>query len=110
MMDVCQITISGRLVKEVEIVKFDKGGLAKLTLAVNNKLKKDENGKYTEEASFFNVTQRLSVTESSYAEALKKLAKGAKIIASGKMIQQNFTGKDGAKHEAWTIDADNLNW
>ena len=47
MMDVCQITISGRLVKEVEIVKFDKGGLAKLTLAVNNKLKKDENGKYT---------------------------------------------------------------
>lgn len=110
MMDVCNITVTGRLVKEVEIVKFDKGGLAKLTLAVNNKTKKTADGKFEEEASFFNVVQKLSATESSYVDALKKNQKGARLVVTGKMVQQNYTSKDGQKRESWIIEADNLNW
>ena len=82
----------GRLTKEPE-VRYTQGGtptaLAKFTLAVDRKFKKD--GEPT--ADFINCTSFGKTAE--FVE--KWFTKGSKIVVVGRLTTGNYTNKDGVK-------------
>lgn len=89
--DLNDIKITGRLTKNVEL-RYSSAGLAIVTMSVA------VNGLKDGEVSFFNVVVFGKVAENCETY----LAKGSKVLVSGKMKQESYD-KDGEKKTVWKL-------
>ena len=92
------IILMGRLNKDPEVRQSGENKIARYTLAVDRRFKRDGQP----EADFFNCTVFAKGAE--FAE--KYLAKGIKIVVSGRMESDNYTNKDGEKVYGWQVIVD----
>jgi len=97
------ITLSGTLGKDVEL-RFTAAGkaVASFGIAVNRRYQ--VNNEWQEQTSWFNVTAWGELGEN----AAGSLAKGSRVIVSGRLESREFEGKDGVKKTAVEIVADDL--
>ena len=87
-----KITLIGRTGKEVEIVKFENGKLAKVSLATTDYYT-NALGEKVEETQWHNL-----VCSGKVADIMEKyVEKGKEIAVEGKVIYRNFDDKDGVK-------------
>lgn len=86
------IVLIGRLTKEPEVRYSGQTTIARYTIAVDRRFKKDGQP----EADFFNCTAFGKTAE--FAE--NYLHKGTKIAITGELQNNNYTDKDGVKHYA----------
>lgn len=90
-----KIIICGRLTKDPEIRQTTSTTVARYSLAVDRRFKKDGE----QSADFFDCTAFGKAAE--FAE--KYLRKGTKMIVTGRMQQDNYTNKDGLKVYTWNL-------
>lgn len=84
-----KIIMMGRLTRNPEVRSAETTLVAKFTLAVNRKYKKEDEP----EADFFNCT-----AFGKQAEFVEKyLHKGLKMLISGRVQNNNYTNRDGQK-------------
>lgn len=103
MADINRITLIGRLTRDAE-VSYTPGGMAiaKMSIAVNRSVK-GADGKWMDEANYFDVQ-----LFGKQAEALKPyLTKGKQIGVDGYLKQDRWE-KDGQKHSAVKINANDI--
>jgi|CryBogDrversion2_10_1035300.scaffolds.fasta_scaffold00014_13 single-strand DNA-binding protein len=98
------VTIIGNIVRDPEI-RFSQSGLAFLpfSVAVNNR--KNVNGTWEDNVSFFDVTAFGEQAENVAAT----VAKGDRVIVTGKLQQESWEDKEtGAKRSKVAIVADEI--
>lgn len=89
------IIICGRLTRDPEVRAGGSTQIARYTVAVDRKFKRDGDP----DADFFNCT----VFGKSAEFAEKYFRQGTKVIVTGRMQQDNYTNKDGEKVYAWNL-------
>lgn len=96
-MSINTAVIDGNLVADPEIKMVGKDGdfaIVNLRIA-NNYSKKQADGSYADEASFFNVT-----VLGKFGELVdRKARKGDKVTCQGRLEQQRWEAQDGTKRE-----------
>ena len=97
------ITVVGNLSRDPEL-RFTAAGKAVAYLGVAVSRRYQVNGEWTEQVSFFNVFAWGELGENAAAS----LAKGSRVIVSGRLESREFEGKDGVKKTAIEIVADDL--
>jgi single-strand DNA-binding protein len=99
----CTITVSGNLTRDPEL-RFTASGQAVTSfgLAVGRRYQK--NGEWQEQTSFFNVTAWGQLGENVAA----CLAKGTRVIVSGRLEQREYETREGEKRTAVDIVADDV--
>ena len=97
------ITVVGNLSRDPEL-RFTAAGKAVAYLGVAVSRRYQVNGEWTEQVSFFNVFAWGELGENAAAS----LAKGSRVIVSGRLESREFEGKDGVKKTAVEIVADDL--
>jgi len=97
------ITVVGTLGKDVEL-RFTAAGkaVASFGIAVNRRYQ--VNGEWQEQTSWFNVTAWGELGENAAAS----LAKGSRVIVTGRLEQSEWTTKEGEKRTKIEIVADDL--
>ena len=97
------ITLVGTLGKDVEL-RFTAAGkaVASFGIAVNRRYL--VNGEWQEQTSWFNVTAWGELGENAAAS----LSKGARIVVTGRLEQQEYTTSEGDKRTAIKVIADDL--
>jgi len=96
-----KIILMGRLVRDPELNTTNSGIAAcKFTVAVNRPYQKDKE----KQADFINVTAWRNTAE--FVD--KYFSKGKMIIVEGKLQNNDYTDKDGVKHYAMVVQADNV--
>jgi len=94
-------TVVGRLTKDAEL-KGSEFSIGFFTLAVNRK-KKQPNGNYENEASFFDVN-----VFGKYAETIiDRLKKGTQVCVTGSLKQERWTDQKG-QHSRVLINANSI--
>ena len=97
------ITLVGNLTRDPELRYTASGlGVANLGIAVNHR--RQVNGEWQEETSFFNVTAFGDLGENVAAS----LNKGNRILVSGRLQQRSYETKDGEKRNVTEVIADEL--
>jgi single-strand DNA-binding protein len=97
------ITLVGNLTRDPELRYTASGlGVANLGIAVNHR--RQVNGEWQEETSFFNVTAFGDLGENVAAS----LNKGNRILVSGRLQQRSYETKDGEKRSAVEVVADEI--
>ena len=87
-----KVTLIGRTGKEVEIVQFENGKLAKVSLATSDHYTKAM-GEKVEETQWHNL-----VCNGKVADIMEKyVEKGKEIAVEGKVIYRTYDDKDGTK-------------
>ncbi len=87
-----KITLIGRTGKDVEIVKFENGKLAKVSLATTDHYT-NAMGEKVEETQWHNL-----VVNGKLADIMEKyVEKGKEIAVEGKVIYRTYDDKDGVK-------------
>lgn len=87
-----RVTLIGRTGKEVEIVNFENGMLAKVSLATSDYYT-NAKGDKVEETQWHNL-----VAYGKTAEIMQKFVqKGKEIAVEGKLTYRNYEDKDGQK-------------
>ena len=87
-----KVTLIGRTGKDVEIVKFENGKIAKVSLATSDHYT-NALGEKVEETQWHNL-----VANGKLADIMEKyVEKGKEIAVEGKVIYRNFDDKDGVK-------------
>ena len=98
-----KITLIGRTGKEVEIVKFEKGKIAKVSLATTDYYT-NALGEKVEETQWHNL-----VANGKLADIMEKyVEKGKEIAVEGKVVYRNFEDKEGVKRFVTDIRIDQL--
>lgn len=98
-----KITLIGRTGKEVEIVKFENGKLAKVSLATTDHYT-NALGEKVEETQWHNL-----VVNGKLADIMEKyVEKGKEIAIEGKVVYRNYDDKDGVKRYMTEIRVDQL--
>lgn len=99
-----KVILLGNLGKDAELSSTTGGqSVCKFTLATNRAWK-DKNGELQEETEWHSI-----VLWGKSAEALTRyLTKGQKIYIEGRIKSRTWEGKDGAKHYATDIVADQI--
>jgi single-strand DNA-binding protein len=95
-----KVQLIGNLGSNPEIKNFDKGKkLAKFSLATNESFKNAQ-GEYVKETQWHNV-----VAWGKTAEIIEKhLKKGTEVAVEGKLINRNYTDKEGVKRYITEIE------
>lgn len=94
-----QITIMGRLTKDVELRRTDKGtAVASFTLAVDRDFSKENETDFIECVAWKNTAEFVS----------KYFSKGRMAIVSGSLQIRNWTDKDGNKRKTAEVIANNV--
>ncbi len=98
------ITIVGNVTSEPEL-RFTPTGAAntKFGVAVNRKWK-DRSDQWQEQVSFFNVV----LWQEQAENASTSLAKGTRVIVTGRLEQRSYEDKDGVKKSVVEIIADEV--
>lgn len=98
-----RVTLIGRTGKDVETVKFEKGKIAKVSLATTDYYINGL-GEKIEETQWHNL-----VSNGKIADLMEKyVAKGKEIVVEGKVVYRSWDDKDGAKHFITEIRVDQL--
>lgn len=87
-----KVTLIGRTGKDVEIVKFENGKMAKVSLATSDHYT-NALGEKVEETQWHNL-----VANGNLAEIMEKyVEKGKEISVEGKIVYRTYDDKDGVK-------------
>lgn len=98
-----KVTLIGRTGKAVEIVNFEKGKIAKVTLATSDYYINSA-GEKVEETQWHNL-----VTNGKLADIMEKyVEKGKEIAVEGKIVYRSYDDKDGVKRYVSEIRVDEL--
>ena len=98
-----KVTLIGHTGKEVEIVNFEKGKIAKVSLATNDYYT-NSLGERVEETQWHNL-----VANGKLADIMEKyVEKGKEIAVEGKIIYRNWDDKEGVKHYITEIRVEEL--
>lgn len=98
-----KVTLIGRTGKEVEIVKFENGQLAKVSLATSEHYT-NAKGEKVEETQWHNL-----VCYGKTAEIMQKyVEKGKEICVEGKIQYKTYDDKDGNKRYSTDIRVEEL--
>lgn len=98
-----KVTLIGHTGKEVEIVNFENGKIAKVTLATNDYYT-NSLGEKVEETQWHNL-----VVNSKLADIMEKyVQKGKEIAVEGKIVYRTYDDKDGVKRYITEIRVDEL--
>ena len=97
------ITLVGNLTRDPEL-RFTTGGrgVASFGNAVGRRYQ--VNGEWQEQTSYFNITAWGQLGENAAAT----LAKGSRVIVTGRLEQREYTTRDGDKRTAIEVVADEL--
>ena len=98
-----KVTLIGRTGKEVEIVKFENGKLAKVSLATTDHYT-NALGEKVEETQWHSLSAggKLADIMEKYVE------KGKEIAVEGKVVYRSWDDKDGVKHYITEIRVEEL--
>ena len=96
-------TLIGRTGKEVEVVKFENGQLAKVSLATTDHYT-NANVEKIEETQWHNLVFHGKLSEI----AEKYVKKGDEIAVEGKIVYKSYDDKDGVKRYITEIRVDEL--
>ena len=97
------MTLIGHTGKEVEIVNFEKGKIAKVTLATNDYYT-NSLGERVEETQWHNL-----VFNGKLADIMEKyVQKGKEIAVEGKLTYRTYDDKDGQKRYITEIRVEEL--
>ena len=98
-----KVTLIGRTGKEVEIVKFENGQLAKVSLATSEHYT-NAKGEKVEETQWHNL-----LCYGKTAEIMQKyVEKGKEICVEGKIQYKTYDDKDGNKRYSTDIRVEEL--
>ncbi|WP_417431149.1 single-stranded DNA-binding protein [Halpernia sp.] len=98
-----KVTLIGHTGKEVEIINFEKGKLAKVTLATNDYYT-NAAGEKVEETQWHNL-----VAGGKLTDILEKyVTKGKEIAVEGKIMYKTYDDKDGVKRYSTEIRVEEL--
>lgn len=97
------ITIVGGLTRDPEL-RFSQGGRGILAMGVAVSHRYQQNGEWTEETSFFNVTAWGTLAENASAS----LTKGTRVIVTGRLQQRSYETNEGEKRSVVEIIADEI--
>ena len=98
-----KVTLIGRTGKEVEMVKFENGQLAKVSLATSEHYT-NAKGEKVEETQWHNL-----VCYGKTAEIMEKdVEKGKEIAVEGKIMYRTYDDKDGQKRYITEIRVEEL--
>ena len=97
------VVIVGNLTREIEL-RYTAAGRAVANFGIAVSRRYQVNGEWTEQVSFFNVVAWGELGENAAAS----LAKGSRVIVTGRLESREFEGKDGVKKTAIEIVADDL--
>lgn len=98
-----KVTLIGHTGKEVEIVNFENGKIAKVTLATNDYYT-NSLGEKVEETQWHNL-----VVNGKLADIMEKyVQKGKEIAVEGKIVYRTYDDKDGIKRYITEIRVDEL--
>ena len=98
-----KVTLIGRTGKEVEIVKFENGKLAKVSLATTDYYT-NALGEKVEETQWHNL-----VANGKLADIMEKyVEKGKEIAVEGKIVYRNYDDKEGQKRYITEVRVDQL--
>ncbi len=98
-----KVTLIGRTGKEVEIVNFENGKLAKVSLATSDYYT-NAMGEKVEETQWHNL-----VCNGKLADIMEKyVEKGKEIAVEGKIVYRNYDDKDGTKRYITEIRVEEL--
>lgn len=98
-----KVTLIGRTGKEVEIVKFENGKLAKVSLATTDYYT-NALGEKVEETQWHNL-----VANGKLADIMEKyVEKGKEIAVEGKIVYRTYDDKDGIKRYTTDIRVEEL--
>ena len=98
-----KVTLIGRTGKDVEIVKFENGKIAKVSLATSDHYT-NALGEKVEETQWHNL-----VANGKLADIMEKyVEKGKEIAVEGKIIYRNLDDKEGVKHYITEIRVEEL--
>ncbi|HPW88199.1 MAG TPA: single-stranded DNA-binding protein [Kaistella chaponensis] len=98
-----KVTLIGRTGKDVEIVKFENGKLAKVSLATTDHYT-NALGEKVEETQWHSLSAggKLADIMEKYVE------KGKEIAVEGKVVYRSWDDKDGVKHYITEIRVEEL--
>lgn len=97
------VTVIGNITRDPELRFTNAGqGIATFGIAVNRRFQR--NGQWEENTSFFNVTCWGQLGEN----VAQSLAKGARIIVTGRLEQRSWETQDGEKRSVVDIVADEV--
>ena len=99
-----RVILMGNVTRDVEVRYLPSGAaVCELTLAVNDR-RKNQQGNWVNEASFFDVTlwNRTAEIAGEY------LQKGAPVLIEGKLRQESWTQEDGQKRSKIRVIADQM--
>jgi single-strand DNA-binding protein len=96
------ITIVGNLTREPE-VRYTSSGRAVCNMGVASSRRYQQNGEWTEQTTFFNLTAWGSLGENAAAS----LHKGDRVVVSGRMESREYE-VDGVKKTAWDLIVDEM--
>lgn len=98
-----KVTLIGHTGKEVEIVNFEKGKIAKVSLATNDYYT-NSLGERVEETQWHNL-----VFNGKLADIMEKyVQKGKEIAVEGKLTYRTYDDKDGQKRYITEIRVEEL--
>ncbi|WP_187477561.1 single-stranded DNA-binding protein [Amniculibacterium sp. G2-70] len=98
-----KVTLIGRTGKEVEMVNFENGMLAKVSLATSDHYT-NAKGEKVEDTQWHNL-----VAFGKTAEIFQKyVEKGKEISIEGKLTYRNYEDKEGKKHYITEIRVEEL--
>ena len=98
-----KVTLIGRTGKDVEIVKFENGKIAKVSLATSDHYT-NALGEKVEETQWHNL-----VANGKLADIMEKyVEKGKEIAVEGKIIYRNWDDNEGVKHYITEIRVEEL--
>lgn len=104
MQNINSITVLGNLTREPELRMAGSTPLLAGSIAVNHAAKKNSEGAWESETSFFNF-----VVLGNYAEALARyLQKGMKVAVFGYLKQRRWKDKEGSSRSTVEIVANNV--
>src|SRR6516225_5972022 len=103
--DTNSITISGNITREPEM-RYTPSGVSKVTfgVAVNRSWRNQQTQEWEEQTSFFNVVAWRQLAENVGAS----LAKGSRVIVSGRLEQRSWETDQGEKRSVVEIVADDI--
>ena len=98
-----KVTLIGRTGKEVEIVQFENGKLAKVSLATSDYYT-NAMGEKVEETQWHNL-----VCNGKLADLMEKyVEKGKEIAVEGKIVYRNYDDREGQKRYITEVRVDQL--
>lgn len=97
------VTITGNMTRDPEL-KFSNGGNAILNFSVATNRRFISNGEQKEEVSFFDCV----LFGDGATNAAASLAKGHRVIVTGRLHQNNWTDETGAKKSRVEIVVEDL--